>query len=65
MQLQRSMNGPFNVRGKITEIILKSLVFVKDASLYFTNRGHEREAQGLAIAQLQVRAPYTKFNSKL
>ena len=42
------------------------LVFVKDASLYFTEReiviaSAKREAE---IALLQVRAPYTKFNSK-
>ena len=51
------------------------IVFVKDPSLYVTNRGHERRRRKIVItsakhkakrriALLQVRAPYPKLNSK-
>ena len=50
------------------------IVFVKDASLYFTIRGRERRRREIVITSakhkaerselLQVRAPYTKLNSK-
>ena len=58
------------------EIAFQTLVFVKDASLYFTNPSHERrrreivitsakhEAERSEIALLKVRAPYKKLNSK-